>query len=410
MNRILLYTCLLFSLIACKEEDDNPMKARGSYDRTVLVYIAGENNLSQSISDDLNEMRAGSKDIGSNNVLAVYVDASGKDSLPYIARIADGEIVDKYIYPTDPLSSDPDVMAQILGNVSSRYPALEYGLVLWGHGSGFVGEDSVAYTPRRAFGVDNGENTSSDQGKWINIPTLAKVLQDWGHHLKFIFGDNCYFQSIETAYELRHVADYLIGSPAEIPGRGAPYNTVVKSMFSQSDDFYKAIVDSYFQQTIPVSYDGWNSYTARVALSVIRTSELEQLAQSTRVLLTKMDPTTSPNLTSLLYYGRYYYIPERKRVDTYYDMNDYFLHHANTEDYDTWKTSYDRAVIYKVYDKWETYTMPMSIFQRLSDERYGGVSMYIPQQRTDTQFYNDCASYIKNLEWYEAAGLQSFGW
>ena len=41
--------------------------------------------------------------------------------------------------------------------------------------------------------------------------------------LKFIFADCCNFMCLESIYELRQVADYIIGSPAEIPEIGAPY-------------------------------------------------------------------------------------------------------------------------------------------------------------------------------------------
>ena len=208
------------------------------------------------------------------------------------------------------------------------------------------------------------------------------------------------------------MADYVIGSPAEIPGVGAPYNTIVPAMFSPSTTFYEEIVNKYYEQTLSVkSNDGWSNYTARVALSVIKSSELESLAQATAYILATLDPIQGEQLSNeLLYYGLYYYMPEGRLVDTFFDMNDYFLHKSHTTAYEKWLEAFTQAVVYRVYDKWETYTLSYSVFSRLSDERYGGVSMYIPQQRTNTQFYNVCADYIKCFKWYKAAGLDFLGW
>jgi len=406
---------LLCTLYACSSDDDrDPFEPARNYQHTVLVYISGENRLSSFINEEINEMKTGSKAISDDDALIVYVDDANSQNKPYLARITDGELTDQHYFLEDSLSSDPNVMLHVLNYVSHRYPAEDYGLVLWGHGSGWLKEDSLVYDngSRRGYGVDNGTNSYSDVGTWINIPTLANILRDWGHPLRFILGDCCFFQCIETAYELKDVADYVIGSPAEIPGVGAPYNTIVPAMFSPSTTFYEEIVNKYYEQTLSVkSNDGWSNYTARVTLSVIKSSELESLAQATTNILVTLDPIQGEQLSNeLLYYGLYYYMPEGRLVDTFLDMNDYFLHKAHTSAYEKWLEAFNRAVVYRVYDKWETYTLSYSVFSRLSDERYGGVSMYIPQQRTNTQFYNVCADYIKCFKWYKAAGLDILGW
>lgn len=103
----------------------------------------------------------------------------------------------------------------------TSYPADDYGLVLWGHGNGWViMNDSVA--TRRAIAVDNGNNKVSDSGMWLNIPSLHIALKALPHPFKFIFADCCNMQNVEVAYELRDVTEYYIASPAGIPGEGAP--------------------------------------------------------------------------------------------------------------------------------------------------------------------------------------------
>ena len=118
-----------------------------------------------------------------------------------------------------------------------------YGLVLWGHGSGWLIEQEV--TPknsRRGFGVDVGDNNSNDR-RWINITTMANILKELPH-MKFIMGDCCCLMCLENLYELRNTCDYIIGSPAEIPYSGAPYDQIVPDFFADGK-FYTDIIDKY---------------------------------------------------------------------------------------------------------------------------------------------------------------------
>ena len=448
MKKLLLLFSALLILTACSKDDEsdfdiNKPFVKTTLKRTVLVYISGENNLSDYIPKQLEDMKAGSYNLG-NNALVVYVDgteqntnvdsAGQKTNLPYIARIVDGEMKDSItLYDEDPLSSDPEVMKRIIDFAFFHYPAEEYGLVLWGHANGWVEGDS-AYTPpiptankmKRAFGIDNGLNSRySTQGRWINTPTLAKVLEAC-QHLKFIFADCCQFQCIENAYELRNTVDFIIASPAEIPGEGAPYNLVVPCMFDPTATFYEKMADAYFSQVTSFNYivsdeDGWVStnygiFKSQVPLSVVKTVQLEPLATATRTLMGLLFPdtlTTFPNLErrDLIYYYGNVLKPNENMM---YDMNDVLLSLSNekgfTYEYIQWKEMFDKAVIYRLYPHngqgWTTNKqVHPKVFNYLSDERYGGVSMYFPQNRTNT-WYSRYEAYIDKLAWYHAIHQQ----
>lgn len=449
MKKFWAFFFLFLGLIACTAEDDDeadkadipsipgaPTSARGPFNRTVLVYISGENGLSYYIDEELQEIRKGSLGIG-NNAIVVYVDDSNAKRNPYILWIKEGKTMDSLTLENDPLSSSAETMSYVLNHTSTYYPADEYGLVLWGHASGWVLEDSLserqsAFAPRRAYGIDNGVNSNSDRGKWMNMATLAKTLWEW-KHLKFIFADCCQFQCIESAYELRNVTDYIIGSPAEIPGVGAPYETVVKGFFDSSDTFYEKIVDSYFSQMIPCGFyssDGWNVayYDSRTPLSVIKTSELRNLAEATNSILHSFlpyDEEIAPELKNeklIYYFGN----SSNPKYSLMYDMNDFIRRYTlnNQVAYNTWKETFDKCIVYrKNADKgWMTkYQIQAYVFFDgiLTDERYGGVSMFVPQDRKGTNYYpyiNNGVNYdgynadIKKTSWYSAARLQEFGW
>ena len=241
-------------LTACHKDDDPEVPKPV---RTVVVYMSAENSLSSCSLTDFNEMVEGSKLMEEQDNLIVWFDRAKTGELPWLCRIKNGLITDSVsiddmgISAKDEFSSDPKIFEQVLRYAYSRYPATDgYGLVLWGHAGGWTMQDSIAYS--RGYGVDNGRNYSnSDSGFWLNIPTIRKVLEQMPKQL-FIFADCCNFMCLESIYELRNVTDYVIGSPAEIPDLGAPYNTVVPAMFKHNsstssiiDGFVSAIIERY---------------------------------------------------------------------------------------------------------------------------------------------------------------------
>lgn len=446
MKKLLFLLTILALLASChKEEDPDNHKQKELFDRTVLVYISGENNLSYEISKELEEMRTGSQNLG-NNALVIFVDDANKTQRPYVIRMNEGAATDTTFLESDNYSSDPALLRQILNYTSEHYTAREYGLVLWGHSSGWLLDDSISTTrttaarsPLKAYGVDTGTGDGySANGKWMNMYTLNKTICEWGH-LKFIFADCCQFQCVESAYELRHATDYIIASPAEVPAKGAPYNTITKALFDTSEQFYQTIVDCYFEQSFRINYylDSWTSisYVARTPFSVVRTSELDQLAAATNTILHTFLPTADtaawPDLSKakLIYYRGNI---NDKLSSLMYDMNDVMLRYADTQLYSIWKQALDRAVIYKVNAStgWMTasqilpYVFGMDSYGQateviLTDERYGGISMFVPQDRPKTWYepytsngvkYDGYNASIKKTAWYYAARLSEFGW
>ena len=409
MKKILTYAIFtLLLLTACHDYEQS--EADNLSERTVLVYMSGENDLSDNVANDINEMLQ-AKTHNRNHCLLVYVDESNSRRVPFLARVQNGHLVDSVsiknmdIKVHDTCSVDPGVMKTIISYAFNKYKSRnnDYGLVLWGHASGWVLDDSVSTassrqtSQRRAYGYDSGRDNGG-KAAWINMHTLAEVLSQ-GPHLKFIFADCCHFQALESAYTLRNVTDYIIGSPAEIPAKGAPYNTVVPALF-EPDTFYTAIIDRYYEQVL--------SNNRRVPLSAIKTSALEHLAKATGdVLLSMKDTlqhTSYPNLNGLIhYYNR----------PLFNDANDFILRYAKPEAYATWKQALDSAVVYKkMATRWVTnveWDYNYTDFE-ITEQRYGGVSMFIPQDPIRRGGYSKYNNDIKNTAWYQAAGLSLLGW
>lgn len=405
MKHLLTFITAVLLLTACHKDEEKEFLS----ERTVLVYMSGENNLSENIREDIDEMLLARTD-ADKHCLVVYVDDYNKTHLPYVARIRNGAIVDSVsvkdmgISSGDVCSVDPNVMKAIINYVFRKYPSRneDYGLILWGHASGWVIEDSVgANTPasarRKAYGLDNGSDNNSNSA-WINMHTLAEILSEVPH-LKYIFADCCHFQSIEALYELRNIADYVIGSPAEIPGIGAPYTTVVPALF-EPETFYSSIIDRYFEQRF--------TNNRSVPLSAVKMSAMNQLAEATHDVLMSMKDTLNltayPDVTGLIHY---YYSP------LFNDANDFILKYAKPEAYATWKKALDDAVIYKkMATRWITNTdwnFNYNDFE-MTEERYSGVNMFIPQSPSFRRNYSKYNQDIKSTAWYKAVRLNELGW
>ena len=405
----------MMSFTACSSDDDMLMTAKSSEtmnfnqyaaaERTVLVYLAGKNNLSQLLQTNLEQMKAGSRRIG-NNTLLVFVRRDIQGEKPWLARISNGELTDSVslddmgIGTSNIQACNPELMEQVLRYAYSHYPANDYGLVLGGHSTGWLIEQEPSNT--RAFGVDNGDGYtySSKNKRWINVPTIARVLERVPH-LKFIFADCCNFMCLETMYELRHATDYIIGSPAEIPAEGAPYEQIIPSLF-EKNTFYSSIIDIYHR-----------TRNGEVPLSAVKTSAMDQLASATRYALDIVQAKNGngyADTQGLIHYGySASSIDFHQEYNLFYDAGDFFRSQLSESDYRLWKQALDEAVVEKRFTKqWRTcmtWRYTYSDFE-MTEERYHGVSMYIPQDPNTEygQYYAQNNEDIKQLKWYQSVG------
>ena len=84
--------------------------------RTVLVYMAGRNNLSYYAGLVFDEMKHGSKHFGKDQALLVFMRRCHDGEEPWLARIENGQVTNKVtvsqmgISKDELYASDPDVM------------------------------------------------------------------------------------------------------------------------------------------------------------------------------------------------------------------------------------------------------------------------------------------------------------
>ena len=301
----------------------------------------------------------------------------------------------------DEFSSDPKIFEQVLRYAYSRYPATDgYGLVLWGHAGGWTMQDSIAYS--RGYGVDNGRNYSnSDSGFWLNIPTIRKVLEQMPKQL-FIFADCCNFMCLESIYELRNVTDYVIGSPAEIPDLGAPYNTVVPAMFKHNSST-SSIIDGFVSAIIERYSEAYPNY---LPLSAVESSKMEAVATATRDVLKTIaalpEGYAVKDSTIHYYYDGSKYYDFNPSYNIFFDAGDYVRSKVSDADYRQWREALDNAVVVKHISKsWETNKSWYRYYSdfTVTEEKFHGVSMFVPQE-SPTSYYAKYNEDIKKFQWY----------
>jgi hypothetical protein len=423
---ILMIGCLATGFFSSCGDKDDPDTPESKAARTVLIYMCAENNLNSTYyTNDSTEIVRGAANLPDNVNLIVYADRSSKTIKPFIAKVDKRGMHIVKSYKEDFYSTDKGKMSEIINWVFTKYPADSYAMSFWGHGNGWVTMPDQytikAKARRKAYGWDSGrDNTDGGDGyeKYINIPELAEVLSETPH-LDYIFFDCCQMMCAELTYELRNVCDYIIGSPAEIPGDGAPYEHIVPNFFLAKENVGKAIVDDY------ISHSNFSLYDADgLPMSVVKTSNMENLLHATQSAIdTVMTHYQYPNnlpVYDVIYYGINELAAKRP---IYYDLRHIMRKYLSDSDFTTWDNTFKQAVVYSVHPKdiketgkcdWLSTQLYSSHFNKflMNDENYGGLSMFIPQtyySNVESKYLNPNVS-IKTLQWNKGIDWTKFGW
>ena len=384
MKYLLTLIAGLLLFTSCKDDkkDDNSSICQ----RTLICYVCGDNNLSSDAKENITSLiLQGSKEIGKDNMIVVVVD--NQKTNPTLIHIRNGEYTKSEPYDTDFYMTDPEKIRQILTYIMNEYKSNSYALLLWGHSTGWMMErDTIAYANTRGYGSDNIGETGSGIAKWINYTAMGKVFSQLPAKFDVIIGDVCLLQCVEVAYELRNYTNYIVGAPSEVPGYGLPYDSVIKYMFGSSEEDYKVLANAIYNNTK-------GSY--QVPTSLVKTSALEDLRQATLSLVKsgKLEAEHC-NFNDVIYYFRFEGCP------IMYDMQNIMLNNLDSNSYTEWKKTFDKAVVYKAAgSQWNT--LYPSIFDdfTVSEENYGGLSMFVPNTVYNTMYTYKPNDDIRHYEW-----------
>lgn len=384
----------LFLLSACDKEDEPASDV--PVERVVLMYIAGDNSLSSFPAKDLDEVRLGMADVPASFLFFAYVDTgSGNPQLLKFRSRGNGTISEEVVKEYSDRNSvgvteTKEVFNDVFGN--PEYQADSYGLIYWSHCDGWI---PYPLPSNRWIGQDTGEGDNR-----MNLSDFKDILAT-APHLDFLMFDACFMQSIEVAYELREYTDYMIASPTETPGPGAPYDAIMPYLAQVGAS--EAIADAYFE-VYNALYNGGSgisntNWTGGASICALRTDGLETLAALTAQMLPDEEVDVAVLGQEVFNYDQRSGWSESHIG--YYDWAQLMENLLTEADYATWRQAYDEAVVY-----WNTTPMNYSSVVRMfSMDGTNGVTHYIPESVTSSR-----AESYRSLDWYTAAGLAKLGW
>ncbi len=189
-----------------------------------------------------------------------------------------------------------EIIASTLSRMADIAPAHRYGVIMAGHGFGWVTRDMLnsdnvtefALAPRmsspwvaaagaeptRAFGENNVQ---------ADIAEIAEGIELSGVELDYILFDACFMSNIESIYELRNSANYIIASPCEIMAMGFPYHRVLRHLFANGGECsdLKSVAEAYYT----FYRDEYVSQNRCGSIALYDCSEVDALAEATRSVM-----------------------------------------------------------------------------------------------------------------------------
>lgn len=418
--RGLFIISLMLGFVACNDSDDNS-ESNNKARRTLIVYMAAQNSLGYNgyAKEDSIEIAEGAIDyLSLNDNIIMFIDDAKNPRIHRLYRNqADGKCYYKtvYQYNYDANSGDASTLLDVLSRVHSLYPSESYGLVMWSHGTGWMPEIVPSSNQYRAIGIDVGPggNMSKDKnadgalGTQMSIESMASAIQQSGIHFDYIFFDACLMQSLEVAYALRHVTDYLVASPTQTGASGAYYKDQIRDgffVYPTNDTNIKKIVDTYYFDVMENPITKGNYPDQGCIMSVIKMSEMDNLAEATKPCMKiALKDSRVTNLSQIMtgYVG--YLLTGYPDC---YDPSVAFSKLVSSVEYETWRSALDRCVIYKkASEKYFYGSDGRRNMQGITDmEHCSCVSMFFPQDSYDMYIgrnYLDYNNAIKETEWYK---------
>lgn len=260
---------------------------------TLMFYFFGT-SLSRYFTTNINDAKLAieSGALGDNNRVIFFRQSSKTEG--YIGELCFDKASDKcfesILESNIPINSDiitPEYITTTINRLASLAPAERYGLVLAGHGTAWIARGTAGiskagvshplFVPAVGAEVTRHFGESNVQ---VNPSELAEGITNSDIALDYILFDACFMSNIETIYELRNSANYIIASPCEIMGRGFPYERTLPFLFKNNGTTtdYDGAAKSYY-----LYYrDEYTSSSRCGSIAVYDCSEVEALRDATK--------------------------------------------------------------------------------------------------------------------------------
>ena len=435
MRKILSKTAVLLLAAAalstsCEKHRNDPNDDR--YDKVMIMYSAGFNNLSDYLAkniDDLEEGYVPEKE-GRNVLLVVSRrtlrnDASNykDETSPFLFRM----YKEKGVVVRDTLHSmsigrtllDQNVMRNFMTKIQELFPAKSYGMIFSSHTSGWM--------PPGYYGnPDAYSSRNRSRGFSSPVPAAVPDMQHEGFiltkslgpeyymlggstdiysyemdftdlltaipmHLDYLIFDSCLMGGVEVAFELKDLTDKIGFSQAEVLADGLNYKTAARHLLLDTPNPEAVCRDYYLQ------YDAQSGVYHSATVSLVDCSRLGELAEACKPLFAK--------------YRSAIRALDKKQVQGFggsgkpwfFDLEDMLRQAgAGVEELAVLRAVLDRCVPYKATTG-QYYSMFEGIFGgTVPVTAFCGLSMYLPGTSAGSDYLDN---FYKTLSWNKDAGL-----
>lgn len=293
----------LLALSSCKKEEKQPSEAATPH--TLIYYFTGT-QLSLHFYNNIAAAEvAVRRDVLKDSRIVCFFQSSDRRKAEVIELVYNNDLCERKVLATYELPAimDAEQLTYYLNEIMTLAPAESYGLVMAGHATGWVpvnsdpqsssilsgGKRITHYISHDEFwkkqdsGVETrffGEKYSQTAANAFNIPDLAKGLSNTGVYFDYILFDACLMANVESLYDLRNTARYIIASPCEIMAAGFPYTDIVPLLMKDGGRSHDlaGVCKAFYEH-----YENSKSYRSG-SVALIDCTQLDALASAVKAV------------------------------------------------------------------------------------------------------------------------------
>lgn len=363
--KLTFLSLLILCFSACREEDPIMPPEQQTAEKTIFVFMPYSNNLYSFLLGNIEDMKKAivrNKSLG-NTRLLLFVAKDKQHSalidIRYKKGVCTQDTLEKYSSPTYLTTNG---RAELLNKVKEYAPAHRYAMIVGSHGMGWI-PSSTVFNPKKSryFGGLSEEYR-------IDIVDFATSIKAAGMKMQFIMFDDCYMSSMEVAYDLKDVTDYIIASTSEVMDKGMPYHRIYQHLMGAEPD-YKAVCDNF--------YDYYTNYNAPYGtIGVTDCRYMDEMAAMMKYINTKhtFDTNRLNNVQDL--------DGETFTPTIFFDFDDY-VRNLCTNDNNTYEQFYallQRLVPYKANTNY-IFSGYMQIATKVN--HFSGITISDPSTRSE---------------------------
>ena len=381
LYRVALFLFFVAILFSCsKDPKVDPVVAPKG--RTILVYVALDNNLYGEMEGVHASLMEGYENLENEGSLLLFADTKG-DKYPQLIKIEKhkGVVVsDTLLAYQNENSASPELLRRVIADTKLIAPAKSYGLMLFSHATGWLPAKAFQNPARWGAAVADNQppvlhSIFEDSGREMEFADFVEAIPDG--MFDFIASEMCFMSSVETAYALRNKTKYLLAAATEVlsPGFEPIYRTSLGLLYKTKPDlegFAQEFFD-YFDQV------KGRPFIRSATISIVKTSEMQALADFTREVAPSL---TQDQIDKVQVYDR------NGRPNVFFDFRDYIAQVATDAQMKELDELLDKAVVFK--------RSTPKLFN-INIPKHSGLSVYIPQEALPrlNEAYED-------TEWYKA--------